>query len=107
MINYSDLNLNAFGNNLFEVRKNYLNVMKGTDQGSGDLDLLGDYIVEEITMVTVEGNSQFYMMFKDLDEIFIADITVNSYLPFIKVGDKVSVASFGNTINSIIKVESK
>ena len=107
MINYSDLNLNAFGNNLYEVRKNYLNVMRGTSQGSNDLDLTKDYIVDEITMVTVEGNSQFYMMFEGSDEIFIADITVNSYLPFIKKGDKVNVTSQGRTINSIIKVESE
>lgn len=105
MINYTDLNLNAFGSSLFEVRKNYLSVMGGSSQESSDLDLLGDYIIKEITMVTVEGNSQYYMMFEGLDDIFIADITVNSRLPFIKKGDIVNVVTQGNTVTSLVKIE--
>ena len=101
MVNYEDLNLNAFGNSLFEVRKNYLTVMSGNGGISSDLDLEGEYIISDIKMVTVEGNSQYYIKFKDLDNVYIADITVNSYLPFMQIDEVVQVESQGSVINFI------
>ena len=101
MVNYEDLNLNAFGNSLYEVKKNYLTVMGGNGGVSSDLDLEGDYIISDIKMVTVEGNSQYYIKFDNKQDVYVADITLDSYLPFIKNGDVVSVTSQGSTINYI------
>lgn len=105
MVNYGDLNLNAFGNSLYEVRKNYLTVMSGSGATSNDFDLEGDYTISEIHSVTVDGNTQYYIRFVDEESIYIADVTTNSYLPFMKAGDTVSVVSAGSTISFIAKVE--
>lgn len=101
MVNYEDLNLNAFGNSLFEVRKNYLTVMSGNGGVSSDLDLEGSHVIDEIKMVTVEGNSQYYIKFNDNNNVYIVDVTINSFLPFMQSGDEVSVTSQGSSINFI------
>lgn len=107
MVNYGDLNLNAFGNSLYEVRKNYLTVMGGNGGVSSDLDLEGDYVISEIHQVTVEGNSQYFIRFNDNQAIYTADISLNSYLPFLKTGDNVNVGSQGNTITFISIIQEK
>lgn len=101
MVNYEDLNLNAFGNSLYEVRKNYLTVMGGNGSYSDDFDLAGEYIILNIKNVTIDGNTKYYIQFENQDNIYVVDITTNSYLPFMVSGDKVSVASRGSLINFI------
>lgn len=101
MINYEDLNLNAFGNSLSEVRKNYVSIMSSNGSVSNDFDLEGNYTIEDIQMVTIEGNSKYYIKFSEEDPVYIADVLINSNLPFMQIGDSVYVLSTGSSIEVI------
>ncbi len=105
MINYTDLNLNAFGNSLYEVRKNYLTVMGGNSSVVSDDTIEGEYTIQDIKSVTIEGNTQYFIRFGEKAEVYTADINLNSYLPFIIAGDKVSISTQGNVITYFELVE--
>lgn len=48
-------------------------------------------VITEIHEVVVNGNSQYYFQLKDSQKIFIAPVSLNAQLPFLKAGDTVTI----------------
>lgn len=48
-------------------------------------------MITEIHEVVVNGNSQYYFQLKDSQKIFIAPVSLNAQLPFLKAGDTVTI----------------
>ncbi len=65
--------------------------------------------VADITQVTIEGNTYYYMVFKQENKVFFAALSVDQNLPFIKPGDKLRVeyeeSQSDNTPLRIVQIE--
>ena len=62
----------------------------GTTQVDYDNSELSS-VITEIHEVVVNGNSQYYFQLKDSQKIFIAPVSLNAQLPFLKAGDTVTI----------------
>ena len=63
-------------------------------------------VVSDIHEVVVNGNSQYYFQLQDSNQVFIAPISLNAQLPFVKAGDTVTIEyvndeSTSQTVSSI------
>ena len=63
-------------------------------------------VVSDIHEAVVNGNSQYYFQLQDSNQVFIAPISLNAQLPFVKAGDTVTIEyvndeSTSQTVSSI------
>lgn len=62
--------------------------------------LVASGAVSAVSSAVVDGNTCYFIKLEDSDKIFIADISLWNELPFIKVGDSISI-SYTEVLNSI------
>ncbi len=84
---------------------------------SGKLDEEGNNVNKENTAVAkvvaissavVNGNTCYYLMLEGQESVFIADVSLNDKLPFLKVGDQITLTYFNqNGLVSVTAVEIK
>lgn len=65
--------------------------------------LVANGAVTAISSAVVEGNTCYFIKLESVDKIFIADISLWNELPFIKIGDNISI-SYTETMNSLTEV---
>ena len=64
--------------------------------------------VASIESVVIDGNTHYYIILANSENIFIANIGVSEKLPFIKVGDEIKVEYYEKGgINQIVKLENQ
>ncbi len=76
-------------------------ILNGGDVVVGDATVL-EGVVSEITAAVIEGNSTYYFKLEGQDEIFIADISLNSALPLLKAGQSVEVTYLETGDSSVV-----
>lgn len=98
----------SVGDSVADAEKEYYQLLE--DNGKVDVDYESQKVTSQITSVeevVVSGNSHYYFQIKDSDQIFIAPISLHDGLPFLKVGDVVTIEyvddeSSSQTVSSII-----
>ncbi len=79
-----------------EYRRLLADAGKLGDNGSGDAEnekelKKAELKVTAVSSAVVNGNTAYYLMFEDNENVFIADISLNDRLPFVAVGDTLTV----------------
>lgn len=62
--------------------------------------------ITDLQNVVIEGNTYYYILLEGQTDVFIANISKSERLPFLKIGDEISIRYVENseTVNSIIKL---
>lgn len=97
----------SVGDSVAEAEKEYYQLLE--ENGKEDVDYESQKVTSQITSVeevVVNGNTHYYFQIQDSDQIFIAPISLNDGLPFLKVGDVVTIEyvdeeSSSQTVSSI------
>lgn len=58
-----------------------------------------------IESAVVSSSTKYYIMLDNKSDIYIVDISVNDYLPFVKIGDKIKITLTNLTVSNIEIVE--
>lgn len=80
------------GSTVEQSRQDYLSKLKNedVDTQSGEQKSISG-TVNEISNAVINSNTCYYIRLLESDSIFIADITMNDALPFLKTGDSVEI----------------
>ncbi len=97
----------SVGDSVAEAEKEYYQLL--SENGNGKVDFESQKlsgVVSDVQSAVVNGNTHYYFRLENQDKIYIAPISLNSALPMLKVGDKVSIefiedGSNTETISSI------
>lgn len=97
----------SVGDSVAEAEKEYYQLLE--ENGKENVDYESQKVTSQITSVeevVVNGNTHYYFQIQDSDQIFIAPISLNDGLPFLKVGDVVTIEyvdeeSSSQTVSSI------
>lgn len=97
----------SVGDSVAEAEKEYYTLLK--DNGKTQVEFENSELTSQITAiqeVVVNGNSQYYFQLQDSQQIYIAPVSLNAQLPFLKVGDTVTIEyvndeSTSQTVSSI------
>ena len=82
----------SVGDSVAEAEKAYYALLKDNGKTQVDYDNSElSSVITEIHEVVVNGNSQYYFQLKDSQKIFIAPVSLNAQLPFLKTGDTVTI----------------
>lgn len=82
----------ATGESVVEAEENYYQLLEDNGQQTTSNELVTETINGTITSLSnavVDGNTYYYFMVEDYDDVFIASITSNDTLPLMEVGDYV------------------
>lgn len=64
--------------------------------------------IKSIESVVINGNTHYYFILDNSNNIFIANIGVSEQLPFIKINDEVNIEYFEkSSLNKVMKIELK
>ena len=97
----------SVGDSVAEAEKEYYALLKDNGKTNVDYDTEKlTAVVSDIHEVVVNGNSQYYFQLQDSNQVFIAPISLNAQLPFVKAGDTVTIEyvndeSTSQTVSSI------
>lgn len=108
MVNVSQYQLVAIGDTVNDCEKTYLELMKTSGVSDKDttkqLKITGS--ITKISDCVVDGNTHYYILLNNSDEIF--DVLVNDFINIIKynVGDRISFSySAGTDSNTVLGIE--
>ena len=97
----------SVGDSVAEAEKEDYALLKDNGKTNVDYDTEKlTAVVSDIHEVVVNGNSQYYFQLQDSNQVFIAPISLNAQLPFVKAGDTVTIEyvndeSTSQTVSSI------
>ena len=108
MVNIAQYQIVAIGNTVNECEKNYLELMKSSGISVADTSKLPKMtgFITKIADSVIEGNTHYYILLNNSDEIF--DIVVNDFVPIVKynVGDSITFTySAGTDSNTVLGIE--
>lgn len=108
MVNIEKYQIVATGDSVLECEKNYIALMKSNGITVSDTSLLPTISgrIEKIAESVVEGNSHYYILLENSDEIF--DVEVGEYINIIKfnIGDYVTLTySQSGEVNTVLGVK--
>lgn len=106
-VSVSNYQIVSVGDSVAEAEKEYYALLN--DNGKTQVEFENAKITGQITAiqeVVVNGNSQYYFQLQDSSHIYIAPVSLNAKLPFLKVGDTVTIEyindeSVSQTVSSI------
>lgn len=106
-VSVSNYQIVSVGDSVAEAEKEYYALLN--DNGKTQVEFENAKITGQVTAiqeVVVNGNSQYYFQLQDSQHIFIAPVSLNAKLPFLKVGDTVTIEylndeSASQTVSSI------
>lgn len=95
------------GNTVAEARMNYLTKLGVSEEKGPEVTdaFEKEGIVVDVQSAVVSGNTKYYILMDD--EIYIADVAIDNYLPFLKMNDKIEVECSvinGNNVVTSIKI---
>lgn len=99
----------ATGESVAAAEKAYYNLLK--DNGQTATGTVGDSAVEgkvvSLSSAVVSGNTYYYFMIEGDENIYIASIQSNNYLPLMQIGDTVSFEydSHSSSVENIVSIE--
>lgn len=99
----------ATGESVAAAEKTYYNLLK--DNGQTATGTVGDSAVEgkvvSLSSAVVSGNTYYYFMIEGDENIYIASIQSNNYLPLMQIGDTVSFEydSHSSSVENIVSIE--
>lgn len=99
----------ATGESVAAAEKAYYNLLK--DNGQTATGTVGDSAVEgkvvSLSSAVVNGNTYYYFMIEGDENIYIASIQSNNYLPLMQIGDTVSFEydSHSSSVENIVSIE--
>lgn len=108
MVNVGKYQLVAIGDTVLECEKIYLNLIKSSGIGNNDtgklLKITG--IIKKISDSVLDGNTHYYILLDNSDEIF--DVSVNDLIKIIKYapGDSITLSYIpGSEVNTVIDID--
>ncbi|CAM3723255.1 hypothetical protein ERUR111494_08580 [Erysipelothrix urinaevulpis] len=103
MVDYQDYTKSSVGSTIKEVEKTYLALHADSDtllpEDSQELTIT----ITEIKQVQIEGNTFYYLMVEESDEIYNVSLSLDDKLPFYKANDRLKVKVNGNKIIEILE----
>lgn len=103
IVNYQDYTKSAVGSSLNEAEKAYLALHNNQEslipEESKDIILT----IKDIKQVQIDGNTFFYIKFKEEESIYIASLSVSDNLPFYSEDTIIHVKTNGNKIVEIVE----
>ena len=83
------------GTTVVEARQSYIKALKD-EEGVDIAQTTATGVISEIHAVVKDGNTDYYFRLKNSVTVYIASIKISDMLPFMKVGDTVTVSYSGN-----------
>lgn len=106
MVNIEQYQIVAIGDTILECEKSYLSKTAGIRDDDNTSVLSVNGTITKIAEAVIEGNSYYYLLLDNSDEIF--SLKVADFLPIIKynVGDTISLTyKQAGTTNTVISIE--
>ncbi len=104
LVNAKNYQVTATGFSIREALANYQLRLAGRLQTDDDqpaqdqtpIEIEG--VLADVQSLVMEGNTYYYLLIEGHDEILSAQISVSQYLPFLKIGEKLSLVCEGGDI---------
>jgi hypothetical protein len=108
MVNIAQYQIVAIGDTVNQCEKTYLELMKSSGISVADATSLPKTTgtITKISDCVVDGNTHYYILLNNSDEIF--DVLVNDYINIVKynVGDSITFSySAGTDVNTVLGIE--
>lgn len=108
MVNIAKYSIVATGDSVTDCQKSYINLLKTNNVTITDVNSMPTItgVISKISQAVVEGNSHYYIMLTESDQIF--DVSVADYINIIKydVGSSIKMSySEGENYNTVLGIE--